>query len=333
VAENIIIRIRAGEFVGYGSSSPSTIALGEKVEDAIADIKRIGKEIVGREVEDFPVFLPELRAGSLSSSGPAGLDIALHDLWGRIEGRPLSKLLGAKRRDILTSKSIGIMEIEDTVERAERWVNEGFRAIKLKVGLDLEEDLRKVASVRDAVGPRTLLWVDANQGYNVEEALRFANEAEPLDLKFFEQPVAAQDYSGLASLVERSPIPIMLDESVATVEDLSKALSAGCGCMVNIKLMKSGGILEAVAIARTLEKKGFPAIVGCYSESTLSIAAGLHFALSRSCVWYADLDSHFNILKDVASGVEFRKGYLRPTKEAGLGIELDQSMLEFVSVS
>src|SRR5206468_11223172 len=144
----------------------------------------------------------------------------------------------------------------------------------------------------------------------------------PNVLEFFEQPLPADDLEGMRSVTEASPIPVMADESVKSPHDAAKVGWAKCARLVNLKLMKTGGISRAIEANAICESAGLPTMVGCNAESTLSIAAGLHFALSQRNVRFVDLDSHFNLAEDPASGVVFDDGYLKPSGRPGLGVEL-----------
>jgi L-alanine-DL-glutamate epimerase-like enolase superfamily enzyme len=188
------------------------------------------------------------------------------------------------------------------------------------VGLDIEDDIRRVAAVRDAVGPKVQLRVDANQGYSVEQAVRFCEAMKTIDVVLVEQPVKAEDYAGLKKVKERSPVSIMADECVKDVADAKRVIRDRAVDLINIKLMKSAGIHDAITINKLAAEAGIGTMVGCMGEIQLSIAAGLHFVLSSDNVKYADLDSHFNIIGDPSSGLEFTDGRLRAPDAPGLGI-------------
>lgn len=223
---------------------------------------------------------------------------------------------------MLTDMTIGIESKEITVKRALKHYKEGFRALKIKVGLDLEGDVKRVAAVRDAVGPKVQLRVDANQGYTVDQAVVFCEAMKTLDVVLVEQPVKAEDYAGLKKVKERSPVPIMADECVKDVADARRVIKDHAVDLINIKLMKSAGIHDAIAINRLAAEAGIGTMVGCMGEIQLSIAAGLHFVLSSDNVRFADLDSHFNVVDDPSSGLEFSDGRLCAPDKTGLGISV-----------
>jgi L-alanine-DL-glutamate epimerase-like enolase superfamily enzyme len=321
VAENIVVRIFAGDESGIGSASPSDVTH-ETVRTVEDFLGRVPKKIVGTDESDISGLHRRLDAiAPGNTSAKAAVDIAIYDLLSKRGKKPLYKFLGGGGRDaVLTDMTIGIESKEVTVQRALKHYKEGFRALKMKVGLDLRDDMRRVAAVRDAVGPMVQLRVDANQGYSVEQALEFCETMKTLDVVLVEQPVEADDYVGLKKVKERSPVPIMADECVKDVSDAKRVIKDSAVDLINIKLMKSAGIHDAVTINRLATEAGIGTMVGCMGEIQLSIAAGLHFVLSSGNVKYADLDSHFNIIDDPSSGLEFEDGKLRAPDRPGLGI-------------
>ena len=180
--------------------------------------------------------------------------------------------------------------------------------------------MRRMRAVRDAVGPSVEMRVDANQGYTVEEAVAFCEEMHALGVSLVEQPVDADDYDGLRRVRDRSPVPIMADECLRSVDDARRVAEMGAADIINIKLMKSGGIHPALVIDGIAKDAGMTTMVGCMGEIQLSIAAGLHFSLGSDNVRYVDLDSHFSMMDDPSSGLTFEDGLLGVSERPGLGI-------------
>jgi L-alanine-DL-glutamate epimerase-like enolase superfamily enzyme len=226
-----------------------------------------------------------------------------------------------------TDITIGIMELESTVAKARHWVGRGFRALKLKVGIEPAGDVRRVRAVREAVGPEIELRVDGNQGYSIQSAFAVAKELAALGVVVFEQPLPAEDLNGMKVLTESSPIPIMADEMVLTPKDAMRVRWGACAKAVNLKLMKHGGLLRAAEVDTVCESAGLPTMVGCMGESVVSITAALHFALAHGNVRWADLDSHFNLLRDVAAPLRVEGGDLVAPDAAGLGVRVDPDLL------
>lgn len=320
VEENVIVKLASGDEFGVGAASPSKVT--RETLGSIEEFLRLApKKIVGTDETDLAKLHQRLDAiAPGNTAAKAAIDIAVYDLLSKRAGKPLYRFLGGSRKKMLTDMTLGIESKEITVQRAVKHYKAGFRALKIKVGLDIDEDIKRVGAVRDAVGPRVELRVDANQGYSVEQAVKFAGAMKTLDVAFIEQPVKAEDYAGLKQVRLRSPVPIMADECVKSSLDARKVAREGIADLINIKLMKSAGIHDAVLINKLAEATGIQTMVGCMGELQISIAAGLHFALSSENVKYADLDSHFNIVDDPSSGLEFEDGYLIPSRSPGLGI-------------
>jgi L-alanine-DL-glutamate epimerase-like enolase superfamily enzyme len=250
----------------------------------------------------------------------AAVDMALFDILGKCAKLPLWKLFGGFRDRIQTSITIGILPEKETVERAKDWIAQGFKCLKLKGGNDVEFDIVRVIKVREAVGERIEIRFDANQGYSVDQALLFVEKTGQAKLKFIEQPTPKHLLDALHHLTTYSSLPVMADESMITLHDALQLGQNKSVNMLNVKLMKVGGINEAAQIDSVARSAGLEVMVGCMDESALSIAAGLHFALARPNVMYADLDGHIGLLSDPFAGtVILRDGVLFPNELPGLG--------------
>jgi o-succinylbenzoate synthase len=323
-AHNIILKVETDEGFGIGNSCPNSVTK-ETSESILRALKTLSEKLEGEDAQE-PKYIVE-RMDSIIGGNPsakAGIDIALYDLKGKSEGEPVYKMLGEKKDKMLTDMTIGIMSKEEAVEHALRYKNQDFKALKIKIGLDKEKDIERIKAVRKAVGEDLIIRVDANQGYDVKTAIELIKNIEPYNIEQVEQPVKWDDLEGLAQVRRNSKIPITADEAVKTKEDAQKIIENDCADKINIKLMKCGGLTKAFEINRIAEENGLETMIGCMSENRISIAAGLHFALSQENVRFADLDSHFSLLEDKTSGgFTFEDGYLMPLVKAGLGIETE----------
>ncbi|HJW15378.1 MAG TPA: enolase C-terminal domain-like protein, partial [Thermoanaerobaculia bacterium] len=235
----------------------------------------------------------------------------------------LVEMLGRAHEALPTSITIGIKPLEETLAEAGEYLSRGFRVLKIKIGLDLDEDLDRLAGLRERVGEGIAIRADANQGYSVEEVLRLFRETAPLGLEFVEQPLPAGSAEAMRALPEKVREQIAADESLLTEED-ARALAApprACG-IFNIKLMKCGGIAPARRIAAIAESAGIRLMWGCMDESRISIAAALHAALSCRATRYLDLDGSLDLARDVVrGGFLLEDGVMRTTGGPGLGVE------------
>ncbi len=322
IAEIIFVAVHAGRRTGHGCAAPSEVTH-ENVHSVMNALQFFTRALSGVEFERPGSIVDRMdRTAQGSPSAKAAIDMAIYDLLAQEAGVPLYAYLGGRRDRMLTDMTIGIMDKDAAVARAQHWVATGFRALKVKVGREWRTDVKRVKAVRDAVGRDIELRVDGNEGYNWADALSFARHAERLGIAFFEQPVAVGDWEGMRALTESSPIPIMADEMALTADDVKKLRWSNAARMVNLKLMKHGGIARTIEVNTLCESAGYPAMMGCMGEPQLSIAAALHFALATPNVRWLDLDSHFNLKSDPTAGLKFDDGMLVAPNRPGLGVDV-----------
>ncbi len=321
-ATNFILKIETDSIlVGYGCAAPDPVVTNEtpeQVEIAINDI--IIPFLKSKNPFNYAKILTDLKVLlKKKSSALAMVDLALHDLIAKKADVPLYQFLGGYRNSIATSITIGILPIEETLKRATEFVKQGFSIIKVKGGLNVNEDVEKMRRLHELF-PKVKLRFDGNQGYSVKESIAFVNGTEKIGIEIFEQPTLIENEEKLGEVTNSVNLPVMADESLKTLKDVFRLAQNERIDMINIKLQKVGGILEGLHINSVAKSAKLEAMVGCIDECSLGISAGLHFALSRPNIHYADLDGHIDMINDPCLGMfELRNGVLYPSKYPGLG--------------
>ena len=331
-SHNVIVKVVTDYgAIGWGESSPSERVTGETAETVVRTLDKTTPKLIGMcplRIEQNVEIMDSVVSGNPAAK--AAVDMALHDILGKKGRKPLFMFMGGYRTEVLTDITLGIKSPKEMARDGVRAAKKRFKALKVKVGVNPAEDVERIKLIREAIGGEMQLRIDANQGWAPQQAIEVLNKLEKFDIQFAEQPVPAEDIKGLTKVRKNSPIPIMADESVHSPEDALHLIQEEAVDLINIKLMKSGGILKARKIASVAEAAGIPCMIGCMGESEVGIAAGAHFAAAVKNVQYADLDSDI-LLKDklVKKGGTKVKNSMRTfSKQHGLGIrEIDNRPL------
>ena len=322
-AVNVILKITTNTgLTGWGCAAPDREVTKETPEIVLDNFKNIIEPLLlGENPFQLVRFLETLKAELHgNSSTKAAVDMALLDLTARKAKLPLYSLLGGCKQYIPTSITIGIKTLKETLKQTGHYLKKGFNIIKLKGGLNLDEDVEKIIQMREKYGYDFKLRFDANQGYSLEQSIEFVKRTKDANIEIFEQPTKANNYNLLGKVTQNVDISVMADESMKTLKDAFKLVSNELIDMINIKIMKVGGIMEAQHINSLARAAGNEVMVGCLDESALGISAGLHFALSRINIEYADLDGYMELLEDPFKNLfKLKNGILYPDKSPGLG--------------
>lgn len=255
------------------------------------------------------------------------IDLAAYDLVGQAEGIPIHKLVGGKRIDrVPVTEAVGIVSPEEAVARAKERVAEGFGVIKVKIGMDPHQDLKRIEAVREALGDTVKLRVDGNQGYDRATALWVLARMEPLGLEWIEQPLPYWDLEGLATLASRLNTPIAVDESVYTPCDAHRVIAMAAADVVNIKIVKCGGIYRSQKIAALCEAAGVPCFLGGCIETTPGTAAQVHFyAATPNIISAAETGGSLYYVDDVVKQpMVMECGSVKLPEGSGLGVVVDE---------
>jgi L-alanine-DL-glutamate epimerase and related enzymes of enolase superfamily len=310
---------------GYGAFNPSYEVVGEKLDDALGALQPHQLDgLIGRDIAHIDQLCREVQQRfAHSTTARTGLEIALYDLYARSLHVPLVKVFGQQITAMPTSITIGIKNVQETLEEAREYVGRKFRILKIKLGISVEEDIERLVKLRETFGNQVSLIIDANQGYDKTSCTRFINETRHLDIQLIEQPLPAGKEQEMAELDEPIKRLIAADESLLTPQHAEQLAGppAACG-FFNIKLMKCGGITPAFNIASTAARHGIGLMWGCNDESIISITAALHTAFACAHTKFIDLDGSFDLAQDVVQGGFILKdGIMYASELPGLGVE------------
>ena len=310
-ARNVAVKISTdNDLFGWGEASPFAPITGDSQESNYSTAQQLARLIVGKDPLAIESRMTEINAFTVSEpSIRSAFDMALYDLLAKAAGLPLFALLGGevsnndRTREIRTDLTIGIQDtVEQTVSRATSVIEQGFNAIKLKVGRPGLEDVAHVKAIREQLGPHVAIKIDANQGWDYPTAVANIQAMEPFHLQYAEQPLAAWDIDNFQKLRQKVALPICADESVFDDKDALKLVKNGAVDYLNIKLGKAGGIHTALKINAIAEAANSKCMIGCFAESRLALSAAAHLAVARPNIHFIDLDSAFGFKGDPVIG-------------------------------
>lgn len=309
--------------IGYGSAAASEYVFGEKLEDTITNLQSDElQKWIGKDVRHFRSLIAESAVLFPNHSATrTAIDISLHDAFGKYLGIPVVDFYGRIHRSLPTSVSIGISSVEETLQEAREYKDQGFKVLKIKIGRNLEEDIERIIKLYEKFGSHFKIRVDANQGYDSIQTLAFVKATKSLGLELFEQPMRVGTEAEMKGLPAEVRRVIACDESLKNARSaiLLAAEPQACG-IFNIKLMKCGGLLGAFEIATIAQASGIKLFWGCYDESIVSITAALHAAFACPSTCYLDLDGSLQLAEDIVTGgFAIVNGELSPLNLAGFG--------------
>ncbi len=323
---DLIVRITTDDGqMGYGEAPPTAVITGDTLGSIRCAIEEfIAPAIKGMDLDALDEVLERMDGCIVrNSSAKAAVDMALYDLYAKSCGKPLYKILGGSRSVIETDLTISVNPVDEMVADSLNAVKQGFHILKIKVGKEGLKDIPRIQAIRQAVGPDIRLRVDANQGWTSRDAVRIIRAMEDLglDIELVEQPVNAHDFAGMQYVTARVDTPILADESVFSAADAVRLIEGHAADLINIKLMKTGGIHEALRICGIAETFGVECMVGCMLESKLAVSAAAHLAAAKGVITRADLDGPSLCSEDpYEGGPEFCGGLIRMNETPGLGI-------------
>lgn len=324
--EDVIVELHTDTgAVGYGEAPPTGVITGDTTGAIIGAINdHIGKSIIGLDVDNMEEIMARIDAAIIhNTSAKAAVDIAVYDLFGQLCGKPLYRLFGGYRKEIVTDITISVNDAEQMAKDAAEAVALGYKTLKIKLGKEPSKDLDRMKAIRAAAGYDVDLRVDANQGWKPKEAVRLIRSIEDagLALELVEQPVIAHDLEGLKYVTDNVSVPVMADESAFSTRDAQRLMELRAVDIVNIKLMKTGGIHNALRICAMAEVYGVELMIGCMLEAKVSVTAAVHLAAAKKIITKVDLDGPVLCREDpIDGGAVFKESLVRPNDTPGLGI-------------
>jgi L-Ala-D/L-Glu epimerase len=321
------VRWRGRTAVGLGEAACLPPVTREDQGDVLGEVEAAARVVAGRAIDGDRLEASLALGTALGPVARAGVETAILDAVAIIAGVPLRELLGgpvgAATTELETDVTIAIAEPDHMARLAVEWFARGFRALKVKVGKDVDVDTRALEAIGRAV-PGARLRVDANAGYTAAQAIALARRCEALGLNVecWEQPCAADDLDGLAKVAAALEAPVVADESAKSVDDVRALLAGLCADAVNLKLAKCGGLLAALAVGRAARAGGLGLMVGGMVETRLGMTAAAHLACALGGADFVDLDTALLLADDPYVGGYVSAGprYTMPDVP-GLGVK------------
>ena len=328
VLEDLVVIIECDDgSVGYGEGAPTPVITGETIGSMVATIEYIKLHIIGRDIEDFDTILELVHKLIVkNTTAKSALEIALYDLKAKSEKLPLYRMLGGTQTKFNTDITISMGEIVKMIADCQNAVALGYDTLKIKIGDNPQKDVERIVAIHKSLDENIKLRLDANQGWTAQESVTLLHALERQDIiaEFIEQPVAADDIEGLKYIKERVQTPLLADESIFSVKDARKLLEMQAIDYVNIKLAKTAGVSQALALADLSHKYDVRCMIGCMLEGPISVAAGVHVASAKAdIITMLDLDA-VSLLDShpIETSIAFNESQIVLSEEVGLGVSL-----------
>lgn len=325
--ENVVVKIVTDTGnVGYGEAAITPVITGDTLGSIKwAIMEQIKPKLIGMDIENLEEIMKRIDNSLVhNESSKAAVDMAIYDLFGQLHDAPVFKLLGGFRNKIVTDITVSVNEPEEMARDAKEAVEKGYETIKVKVGKDSKKDLERLKAIRNAIGYSVNIRIDANQGWTSKEAVKVLRMMEDagLSIELVEQPVKAYDIAGLKYVTDNVEIPVLADESVFSPLDAANIIQNRAADLVNIKLMKAGGIHNALKICNFAETYGVQCMLGCMMESKIGLTAACHLAGAKSIITKFDLDGPNLCAEDpITGGANYDEYTIMLEDKPGLGFE------------
>lgn len=330
--ESVVLKISVHDgLVGWGECNPFWPINGETIETCMAVGRHLAKALLGHDATDIEGahrVMDRLIYGN--NSIKSAFDIALHDIAAQEAGLPLHVFLGgSKGRQLVTDYTVSIGDANTMAEDAQAIVSNGFKVIKVKLGGQGDDDIARIRSIRERIGDKVPLRIDANQGWDPATAIRVLNALAAFNIQHCEEPIPRWQFMEMRRVKDASPIPIMADESCCDHHDAQRLIDLQACQRFNVKLGKSAGLFKAQKIIQVAAAAGMEVQVGGFLESRLAWTAAAHLAVTSEAVKYCDMDTPMMFTEDpVRGGITYGEGGTIAVPGApGLGAMIDQAYL------
>jgi o-succinylbenzoate synthase len=326
--DDIVVMIHCDTgHIGYGEAPPTAAITGETHGSIIESINKVIKPaLIGKSLMLFNECIEIIQTALIgNSSAKAAVEMALYDLYAQFYQTPLYQYLGGGTPHLTTDMTISVNSVEKMVTDSLNAIQLGFTTLKIKVGNNRSLDIQRVKAIHQAIQNKALLRLDVNQGWNLKEALYAIKylEGEGIPLELVEQPLRADDLHGMKYLTQHVLSPIMADESAFSPKEVIEIIKSHSADIINIKLMKTGGLSNAIKIADIAALYHVECMIGCMLESSISVGAAAHLAVAKTnSIKKIDLDGpslcQYN---PVVGGVQFEGAKIVLSAAPGLGIQ------------
>ena len=332
--EDIIIKIHTdSELVGYGEACAVTAITGTTNQQIEKELQTIIFPILLNQDLDKAHILSLLQTTKVSPEAKASVDIALYDLFAKEASLSLHSYLGSTRPSLQTDLTVSVNEASVMQEESLKAVKLGFSVLKIKLDGNLEKNIQRLISINSVLNPQVRLRLDPNQALTLENCLQMLTQVPTDNIECIEQPFKTQDINSMKALKSKAIVPVLADESLFSLEDAHLLLEDDAIDSLNIKLMKCGGIDEAIRIAELARHYKKNCMIGSMLEGPISLLAAAHFGLSQKNISMADLDSPLYLKEHpLLEAFHMKKDFINLTDEPGLGIDKIMQDLRFFPV-
>ena len=336
-ADHILIKIDTDESItGFGEALQRPTIYGETQQSVVAIIDSwIGPSLIGMDPFCLEQIWSKLDRMAANSTAKGAIDMALHDIQGKKLGLPVYKLLGGWRNGTVRASALLSADApEKTAAAALAWKQQyGIDSFKIKVGMDSNRDVEAFIAIRQAVGDDATLYVDANQAWAPDEAIRIIKQISPYGLAWVEEPIKSWDFEGKRRVAGHIDVPVLLDESVITPQDVMHHIRMGIGDMFSIKTSRTG-FYNSRKIVQMAESANIPCLVGTARETGIGAVANAQFAASAKNILLGEL-TEFKIFEEtlLKHPLKLSDGYFFLPDGDGLGVEVDMELVERYRIS